>query len=247
MAWRARLLVEYDGTDYAGWQRQPNLATVQGDIEAALAVVFKRAVRVVGAGRTDAGVHALGQVAHADLPASAADYPALCDSLNALTPAAIAIRGVTSVPPGFDARRSARRRIYRYRLTPRRIACERQYVWQVKWPVSLAKLRRCARALPGDRFFTSFCVAKSAAKGTRCCVHRARWLSVEGEYRFEVEADRFVHGMVRSLVGTMVEVAAGKMPMTEFEQLLVTQRRQAAGPTAPAHGLCLLRVDYADS
>jgi tRNA pseudouridine38-40 synthase len=246
MAWRARLLVEYDGTDFAGWQRQPHTATIQAALEAAFAVVFKRSVRVVGAGRTDAGVHALGQVAHVDLPGSAAAYPALCESLNALTPAAIAIRDVTGVSPDFDARRSARRRIYRYRLVPGRIACERQYVWQVRTPISLSRLRRCARALPGDRLFTSFCVAKSAAKGTRCRVYRARWLAAEGEYRFVIEADRFVHGMVRSLVGTMVEVAAGKMTVAGFEQLLAAPRRQAAGPTAPPYGLCLLRVEYAD-
>jgi tRNA pseudouridine38-40 synthase len=246
MAWRARLLVEYDGTEYAGWQRQPDAATVQGELEAALAVVFKRAVRVVGAGRTDAGVHARGQVAHVDLPGAAADYPALGESLNALTPATIAIRDVACAPSEFHARRSARRRIYRYRLVPGRIACERQYVWQVKRPLELAKLRRCARALPGDRLFTSFCVAKSAAKGTRCRVHRARWLVFEGEYRFSIEADRFVHGMVRSLVGTMVDVAAGKMTVADFEQLVMAPRRQAAGPTAPPHGLCLWHVEYAD-
>jgi tRNA pseudouridine38-40 synthase len=246
MAWRARLLVEYDGTDFAGWQRQPNADTVQAALEAACAVVCKRSVRVVGAGRTDAGVHALGQVAHVDLPDTVALLPALRESLNALTPEAIAIREVTRVSPEFDARRSALRRTYRYRLVPGRVACERQYVWQVRKPIALSRLRRCARALPGDRLFTSFCVAKSAAKGTRCRVYRARWQSAEGEYRFVIEADRFVHGMVRSLVGTMVEVAAGKMTVADFEQLLAAPRRQAAGPTAPPHGLCLLHVDYAD-
>lgn len=244
MSWRVRFLLEYDGTDYAGWQRQPGKKTIQGALENALKTVFSRSIRVVGSGRTDAGVHALGQVAHAVMPGEPEDAFKLRASLNGLTPDSIAVVALEEAPQDFDARKSARWRHYRYRVVNREVACQRAYVWQVNRPLSLAKLRRCAEALPGTSAFTSFCVARSAHKGTDCTVYRAAWSLRQGELWFQIVSNRFVHGMVRSLVGTMKEVGCGSMTVHEFERLLLEPSRRHAGPTAPPHGLCLARVGY---
>lgn len=243
---RVRLDIEYDGTDFAGWQNQPGLRTVQGELERALSTALRKSVRVVGAGRTDAGVHALGQVAHADLPASC-DLTRLLASLNALTPPSIAVLGLQDVPDTFDARRSATRRTYRYRLAWRPLAYGRAYVWVLRQKPSLARLKACAESLPGVHDFASFCVASSAHKGTECRILEASWRSTEGEYRFVVTANRFVHGMVRSLVGSMVDVGLRRLALTDFEALLNGGRRRGTGPTAPANGLCLVEVGYSDA
>lgn len=239
------MVLEYDGTDFAGWQRQPRKQTIQGSLENSLKTIYRRAIRVVGSGRTDAGVHALGQVAHAILPGHPEDAFKLRASINGLTPDSIAVRSLDEAPDGFDARKSARWRHYCYRLVNRTVACHRAYVWQVTRPLSLGKLRRCAEALPGRSAFTSFCVSSSAHKGTECTVYRATWSVRHGELWFQIISNRFVHGMVRSLVGTMNEVGAGSMEVHEFERLLRTPNRRNAGPTAPPHGLFLARVGYA--
>ena len=243
---RVRLDLEYDGTDFAGWQNQPGLRTVQGELERALKTALRRPVRIVGAGRTDAGVHALRQVAHVDLPADC-DLARLLASVNALTPLSIAVLGLKQVPGDFDARRSATERTYRYRLAWRPLAYGRAYVWILRQKPSLARMRACAEALPGVHDFASFCVARSAPKGTECRILEASWRSTEGEYRFVVTANRFVHGMVRSLVGSMVEVGLQRLTLTEFKALLTGARRRGTGPTAPACGLCLVEVGYPDA
>jgi len=243
---RVRLDIEYDGSGFAGWQRQPHHQTVQGRLESALATALRRPVRVVGAGRTDAGVHATGQVAHADVP-TGCDLERLRVSLNALTPVGIAILDLRQVPRTFDARRSALYRSYVYRLACRPVAYGRAYVWVLNKKPGLSQMRRCAEALPGAHDFASFCVARSAPKGTACRVLSATWRKAGDEFRFCVTANRFVHGMVRSLVGTMVEVGLGRMSPADFESLLQGGRRRGTGPTAPALGLCLVEVGYPDA
>jgi tRNA pseudouridine38-40 synthase len=242
---RVRLDIEYDGTDYAGWQVQPRQATVQGVLEHALGLVLRRQVRLVGAGRTDAGVHATGQVAHADLPFPL-DYRRIKAGINALTPASVVVTAIREASARFDARRSATGRAYVYRLATRPVAYGRQYLWSVHSAPSLAAMQRCARTLPGVHDFVSFCVARSAPKGTRCRVLEAKWGRAGAELRFRIVADRFVHGMVRSLVGSMVEVGLGRMTPEAFESLLKSGRRRGTGPAAPAEGLCLTRVFYPD-
>jgi tRNA pseudouridine38-40 synthase len=237
------MVIEYDGSQFAGWQRQANATTVQAEIERALKTALRSEVRIVGAGRTDAGVHARGQVAHADLPVGA-NLRKLAASLNALTPDSIAIHNLRWMPADFDARRSATARTYLYRLTLWPVAYGRAYVWQVRRPINSDALKQCAQALPGTHDFLSFCVAKSAAKGTECHVYDAHWRRHSLESWFVITANRFVHSMVRSLVGTMVDVAAGEMTLDEFHALLETPERRKAGTTAPAHGLCLLKVHY---
>ena len=244
MSWRSRIDLEYDGSDFAGWQVQPKLPTVQGALEEALLTLYGRPVRVCGAGRTDAGVHARGQVAHAILPNRRYDVARLTEGLNALTPDAVAVHGVTEVDSGFDARRSALYRDYLYRLSRIRVAYGRQFVWSVTRPLALRALRQCAAALPGTHRFTSFCVAASAGRGTQCHVMEARWQTTGQEWQFHIRANRFVHGMVRSLVGTMVEAGSGKMSVQQFSDLLSRPSRTKSGPPAPARGLCLVAIEY---
>lgn len=242
---RVRLDIEYDGTDFAGWQTQPRQSTIQGELERALRVALRRSVRIVGAGRTDAGVHAKRQVAHADIPADS-DLARLRATVNALTPSSIALLAVRPVSHEFHARRSAVARTYLYRLACRPVAYGRTYVWSLRQKPVLARMRACAEALPGVHDFASFCVARSAPKGTDCRILEASWRSTEGEYRFHVSANRFVHGMVRSLVGAMVEVGLNRMNLDDFRALLAGARRRGTGPTAPPCGLCLIEVVYGD-
>lgn len=246
MSWRIRIDLEYDGSEYSGWQVQPGAVTVQGALEAALAVLFKRPIRVHGSGRTDAGVHATGQVAHAVLPDQRHSVARLRHALNALTPDSLVVHAVREVDSAFDARRSALWRHYRFRLSRRLLACERQYVWCHPEPLSFGLLTRCAESLPGTHDFTSFCVARSAEKGARCHILEARWRRRGREWHFDIRGDRFVHGMVRSLVGTMVHVAAGRMTAAEFSDLLERPRRGRCAPPAPASGLTLVKVSYAE-
>lgn len=245
MTWRIRLDLEYDGSGFSGWQLQPGQATVQGALEKALSVLYAgRTIRVHGAGRTDAGVHATGQVAHANLPDLRHAPERLKLSLNALTPDGLVVHGLAPAAPDFDARRSARARVYRYRLATRPLAYERQYVWSVPKALSFARLTQCARALPGTHSFASFCVAKSAGRGTECQILASRWRRAGSEWQFEICGNRFVHGMVRSLVGTMVAVAEGRMTVEEFRVLLERPSRQGAPAPAPSHGLTLVKVLY---
>jgi tRNA pseudouridine38-40 synthase len=244
VSWRSRIDIEYDGSDFAGWQIQPNLPTVQGALEKALLQLYGRPVRLYGAGRTDAGVHAKGQVAHALIPNRRYDALRLVEGLNALTPDAVVVHGVSEVDSGFDARRSALYRDYLYRLSRSRVAYGRQFVWSVTRPLALRALRQCAAALPGTHRFTSFCVAASAGRGTECHVMEARWQTSDHEWQFHIRANRYVHGMVRSLVGTMVEVGVGKMTVEQFCELLSRPSRKKSGQRAPARGLCLVAIKY---
>lgn len=245
MSWRVRLDIEYDGTDFSGWQVQPGAFTVQGALEGALQVLYGKSIRVCGSGRTDAGVHATGQVAHAVLPDLRHSPDRLYQSLNALTPDSLVVQAVREVDSAFDARRNACWRRYLYRLSTQRLACERQYVWCHPGPLSYRLLTRCAEALPGSHHFSSFCVARSVGKGTLCRILDARWRKRDREWHFDIRGLRFVHGMVRALVGTMVAVAAGRMSLGDFEGLLTRPQRGRGAPPAPACGLTLVKVAYA--
>ena len=241
-----RLVIEYDGTHFAGWQSQKSDRTVQDALEQALYILLKEPVRLIGAGRTDAGTHALGQVAHFQTEALL-PTDRLLRSLNGLLPPDIAVRAADEVPPDFHARYSATRKRYRYRIHQGKAAVNRTQVWTYHSALSLAPMAAAARSLCGERAFGAFCKQDPVPEHLTCHVFDAVWSQRGRELVFEIEANRFLRHMVRILVGTMVEIGRGTRPPEAIADLLASGDRTAAGATAPACGLCLLWVAYPDS
>lgn len=240
-----QLTLEYDGTDYVGWQIQANGRSIQGELERALAALLKERVKATGAGRTDAGVHALGQAASLRTE-SRAPLKAFVLGLNSLLPRDIAVRAASERPPEFDARRSARGKIYRYRVVnrPVRTPLAQRYAWELYAPLDDAAMARAARPLLGRHDFSAFRASDCEAPHA---VRELRKLSVarEGEeVILEVEATAFLKHMVRNLVGTLVEVGQGRRAESSIAELLASRDRGLAGATAPARGLCLVQVFY---
>ncbi|MDP2181241.1 MAG: tRNA pseudouridine(38-40) synthase TruA [Actinomycetota bacterium] len=248
------ITVSYDGARFAGFARQPGLDTVQGRIETALRTVLRCDIEIVGAGRTDAGVHALGQVVSFDVPSDhEVDTHALARSLNALAGPDVVVREVREADPGFSARFDAVSREYRYRIVPGPVPplFLRDLAWWPKVPLELRAMRRAADALVGEHDFRSFCATESAeGKRTVRHVELVEVLPAEelGEHCVVVRVvgNAFLHSMVRVMVGTLVEVGAGRSEEGWVAEVLSARDRVAAGPTAPAHGLTLWHVDYPD-
>lgn len=246
------LVVSYDGASFHGFARQPGLVTVQGRIEEALATVLRREVETTGAGRTDAGVHALGQVVSFGAAAGEIAEPRrLRRSLDALTGDGMVIREVRAARPGFSARFDATAREYRYRLVDGAVAplFIGGYAWHVAHALDVDAMRAGAAHLVGEHDFRSFCVTESA-EGQRT-VRRVEAIEIAEEMHLgerclavRVVGNAFLHSMVRVIIGTLVEVGSGRREPAWVGDVLDAQQRSAAGPTAPAHGLTLWSVSY---
>ena len=237
----ARLTIEYDGSNFSGWALQPGERTIQGELEAALATVLRRPVPLTVAGRTDAGVHAWAQVASHEGEA------APLGSLNALLPPDVAVIASEDVADGFDARHDCTSRAYCYRVLarPARSALDRGHALHWTYGADLDALRECAALLVGTHDFTAFTPSDTYHVRFQRDVYTARWRALEGDLlEFWIEADTFMRHMNRTLVGTMLEVARGRLAVARFAQLLAGAPRSASGPTAPARGLYFAGAGY---
>jgi tRNA pseudouridine38-40 synthase len=242
-----KLVVEYEGTAYLGWQVQPGGPTVQSVLEAALATALREPVRVRGAGRTDAGVHAAGQVCAVRVTTVPADLGKLRKSLNALTPDDVSVREIEVVDDAFDPRRHARSRVYEYRLwtAPAPSPFWRRWAWHHPQGLDRNALAAAAATLVGEHDFAAFRAAD--AEPVRSTVRRV----FESAFRqdgallvYRIEATAFLKHMVRNLVGTLAEIGRGERPPDDVPRLLAARDRRLAGATAPAHGLTLVTVRY---
>ncbi len=241
-----RLLLEYDGTGYHGWQRQKNAPSIQEVMETALERLTGGKVSLIASGRTDAGVHALGQVAnfHIDSPLP---LRAFHHGLNSLLPPDIAVLEAAEAPHDFHARKSACAKTYEYRLLnrPIRSPLHRSSGWWLAPPLNLAAMNEAAAMLAGEHNFTAFRAAGSDNRNPVRRVLAASWQTHPGGWlRFTITATGFLRGMVRSLVGTMAEIGLSKRPPEDLATLLKTGQRSLAGPTAPPQGLYLVEVRY---
>ena len=238
-----KLTIEFDGDGFSGWQRQPNVRTVQGEIEFSLQQFLQQPVKVVGAGRTDVGVHALGQVANVKVNTTLS-LQKIKNSLNGILTPDVRIRDICEVPLEFNARFDAIAREYVYRITKRERAIGRQYMWYYKQPLAVEMMREATQVLHGQHDFRSFCKTKDEEDTYLCDLYKVIWWEDEEEIQFRIKANRFLHNMIRTIIGTAVEVGRGKMKPSEIANILANQNRGFAGPTAPAHGLCLKKVYY---
>ena len=243
-----QLVLHYDGAGFAGWQRQRSERTVQGVLEAALARLCTAPIKVIGAGRTDAGVHATGQAAGVQVPEKWTPA-SLRRALNAVLPADCWVAEAFEMRPGFHARYGATARRYRYLVgtdEQARSPFRRRWEHAVVHELDLGRLREEAAALPGEHGFRAFAVQGTAPADDehRCIVHEARWHEREGGLAFVVEANRFLHHMVRFLVGTMLDVGLGRRPPGTIARLLDAADNRDVAPPAPAHALYLERVVY---
>lgn len=245
---RVRLDLAYDGTDFSGWATQRGLRTVQGVVEAALGTLVRaEPPRLTVAGRTDAGVHARGQVAHVDVPPAVAADPLLLRRLDGLLPDDVQVRAAAPAPVGFDARFSALWRRYRYRVADGLAALDPlRRADTLAWPrrLELARLAAAAQGLVGEHDFAAFCRRREGATTVRA-VLALQWCRLpDGVLAMDVTADAFCHSMVRSLVGAMVAVGEGRRDAAWPAGLLARCTRADDVPVAPPHGLCLEEVGY---
>ncbi len=240
-----KLTIEYDGSDYHGWQVQPNGKTIQEVLQHALSEILREKVRVTGSGRTDAGVHALGQVANFVCTRDV-DLWKLQRGLNGLTSADIVVKKVESVSDSFDARRSAQKRAYEYRiwnhLWPSVFV--RRFAYHVHYPLDLSAMQESIRVMEGEHDFSSFQASGCDAAHPIRRVYRNSIEARGNLLVYRIEANAYLRHMVRNIVGTLIEVGRGERHPNGFAELLRAKDRTRAGPTAPPQGLFLVEVEY---
>lgn len=250
-----RLVLAYDGTDYSGWQVQPGVATIQGTLSLAIGRVTGEKVLPQGSGRTDAGVHALGQVASftTESPVPVGNF---VKALNDVLPASIRVLHAEEAPPDFHARKSARRKTYRYRIYRGAICSPflARYVWHYPYPLDEAAMKDASALVAGEHDFTSFAAVDPECgrdgKGFTVNSSNVRrifsstWERQGDEFIYAVQGSGFLHHMVRNLVGTFILVGKSTLTAADLQRILAARDRSAAGATAPAGGLCLMSVEY---
>lgn len=237
--------VAYNGAGYGGWQRQPHDNSIQEQLERAAAVILREPVSIIGAGRTDAGVHASAQGAHFDYT-GVLDFRRFTHSMNALLPNDIAIRNVRAVAPSFHARYSAVRRRYRYQIRPIKSPLHKGLCWVVNYPVDWAKIAGQVASLEGEHDFTTFRASGCGSSSARCTVFETTLTVSAEQVFFIIEGNRFIYKMVRSIVGTLVDIGRGARERS-LHDILTSCDRTQAGITAPPGGLVLEAVVYKEN
>lgn len=240
-----KLTIEYDGTNYCGWQNQINGTSVQEVIEKALKKILKQKIKLIGAGRTDSGVHACGQVANFRT-ASRLTGRELLFALNSNLPKDIAVKKVEEVGPGFHARFKAKSKLYTYTIFNSLIPSplERRYSYQYKIPLDVRLMKKEAKALLGRHSFKSF---QAASKDGCSSISNVKRISIKNNCQrisIDIEATGFLYNMARNIVGTLIDVGRGRLQEGDVRRILKAKDRSLAGPTAPAKGLCLMKVNY---
>jgi len=238
-----KLLLEYDGTDFHGWQYQPNLRTIQGEIQLALKQIFQSDINVIGAGRTDTGVHARGQVANF-LMEHLMPILTIQAALNGNLPRDVRIISAEEVEESFHARYDALKREYRYSIIQRESAIDRFYKWCYKAPLDVERMQDASSYLLGEHDFKAFCQAEAEIDHYRCFVEQILWEQNDVILTLKILANRFLHNMVRIIAGTLINVGRGFTPVNLIPEILNSRDRRNAGPTIPAKGLCLEKVYY---
>ncbi|HET6513079.1 MAG TPA: tRNA pseudouridine(38-40) synthase TruA [Candidatus Kapabacteria bacterium] len=243
---RVALLIEYDGTDFSGWQVQPERRTVQGELEQALNRITKLDLKLLGAGRTDTGVHSTGMVAHVDLPEDLGiEWSKLMLGVNSISGYDVVIKDMRQVPDNFNARFAAISRTYEYTLISGFSALLRNHSWQARKAPDIDLMQRCAEMLIGEHDFTSFSKATDDVNHFRCKVTLSEWQARGTRFAFRISANRFVRGQVRALTGAMVQVGLGNESVEWFKnQLNEPQEIDRAKYMAPPKGLVLTHVGY---
>ncbi|MFQ5803241.1 MAG: tRNA pseudouridine(38-40) synthase TruA [Candidatus Methylomirabilales bacterium] len=240
-----KLIIEYDGTAYHGWQVQPGLPTIQGILQDTAKRISGEEVHITGAGRTDAGVHALGQVANFR-PGKELAPDRWQRAFNGLLPPDIVVRRVETVPHDFDARRSATQKTYRYVIlnAPYPSALDRDWLLHVPDPLELASMAEAAASLLGEHDFSAFRAANGDSANRVRRVYHACFHTDGDRLSFVITGDGFLKHMIRIVVGTLLDVGRSRLAPRAFQEILQSKDRQRAGRTAPAHGLCLMQVSY---
>jgi tRNA pseudouridine38-40 synthase len=241
------LEISYDGTDYHGWQTQPNGISVQEVIEQKLAILFQEPIAIVGSGRTDAGVHAMRQYAHFDCTGLPYPKDELTYKLNRILPIDISIREIHSVIETAHARFDATLRSYHYHISYIKDPFRHKYRYTLWHPLDVPKMQEAANMLFEYDDFASFCKYNHDAKTTLCKIQKAEWVESPGQLNFIISSDRFLRNMVRAIVGTMVELGKGQCTLQDFRNIIESRDRQAAGFSSPASGLFLAEVLYPDN
>ena len=240
---RYKISLQYDGSSFYGWQLQPDQKTVQGELEQALAILNKRSrVVVTGAGRTDTGVHAVGQVAHFDLP-KAWDNNELCRAINGNLSNDVLVMECEQVDSAFHARFSAQRRVYEYNCRMDNFLLDRNYVWNIG-SVDISIMQQSALMILGEHDFIGFSKYNSGLDHRRCNVYQSLWITGTSVLTYKVTANRFLHHMVRFLVGTMVAIGRSQLSLDQFVLMLEKPVIDKKIYRAPAHGLVLKKVVY---
>jgi len=238
------LEISYDGTNYVGWQSQPNGLAVQEVIEDKLRQLFRSKIDILGSGRTDAGVHAMRQYAHFDCDQLPYEKDALMYKLNRMLPVDISIRNIIAVKDTAHARFDATLRSYHYHISYIKDPFRYKYRYTIWHKLDVEKMNEAAKILFEYDDFASFCKYNHDAKTTLCKIQKAEWVELPGQLNFIISSDRFLRNMVRAIVGTMVELGQGDLTLDDFRKIIEAKDRVAAGFSSPASGLFLAEVHY---